>query len=672
MYKSAVLLSLLGGALCAAAGQPAQGAPSGYPYTPVPFTSVHVSGPFWGARLEASRNVTIPLAFAKCEENERYANFVRAAHPSDEYKVEGFSFDDTDVYKTIEGAAYRLSNFPDKRLEAYVDSVIDIMAAAQEPDGYLYTARTQNPAHPHPWAGASRWVEVENLSHEFYNLGHMIEGAVAYWQATGKRKFLDIAIRFADCVCRSIGEGEGKLRLVPGHQIAEMALVRLYNATGDRKYLDQARYFLDARGTTRRRQEYSQSHVPVLQQTEAVGHAVRATYMYAGMADVAAMTGDTAYIHAIDRIWDNIVGKKLYITGGIGATHRGEAFGANYELPNATAYNETCAAIGNVYTNYRLFLLHGDAKYYDVLERTLYNGLISGVSIDGGSFFYPNPLASYGDYSRKPWFGCACCPSNISRFIPSLPGYIYAVRDRDLYVNLFIPNSADLEVGGRKIKLSQTTGYPWTGDVSIAVDKGSADMALNIRIPGWVRNSPVPGDLYAYTDSLVPTYSVKVNGRDYAGELRDGYLVIPGRWKRGDRVDISFDMPVRTVRAHDNVEADRGRLAVERGPLVYCAEWPDNSFNVHTTLLRRHPEFKLGELTDELGGIRKITTEVQSLSYAPDGTLAVTPQTLTLIPYYAWAHRGEGDMAVWLPADISAATATTPGAVEREDNGFFH
>lgn len=659
-------------ALCmGAVGAPPGEKPAGYPYTPVPFTAVKVSGPFWGSRLEASRNVTIPLAFAKCEENERYDNFIRAAHPCDTFRVEGFSFDDTDVYKTIEGAAYRLSNFPDKDLEAYVDSVIDIMEAAQEPDGYLYTARTQNPAHPHPWAGESRWVKVEDLSHEFYNLGHMIEGAVAYWQATGKRKFLDIAIRFADCVCRNIGEGDGQLRLVPGHQIAEMALVRLYNATGDRKYLDQAKFFLDARGTTGRRQAYSQSHVPVLEQDEAVGHAVRATYMYSGMADVAAITGDTAYIHAVDRIWENIVGKKLYITGGIGARHQGESFGDNYELPNASAYNETCAAIGNVYTNYRLFLLHGDAKYFDVLERTLYNGLIAGVSVDGGSFFYPNPLASTGGYSRKPWFGCACCPSNISRFIPSLPGYIYAVKDRDLFVNLFMPSAADLEVAGRKLRLSQQTDYPWDGNVRVTVDRGSADMAMNIRIPGWVRNMPVPGDLYAYADSITPAWSVTVNGEKVDGALQNGYLSVSRKWKKGDVVDIAFEMPVRLVKAHEKVADDRGRLAVERGPLVYCAEWPDNDFDIHTTLLSRRPSFEVSDMTGEIGGIRKISTPVQSLSYTPEGTLAATPRTLTLIPYYAWAHRGEGNMAVWLPAELSAATATTPEAAVREDNGFF-
>ena len=282
-----------------------------------------------------------------------------------------------------------MQTYPDKKLEEYIDSVLVIVAAAQEPDGYLYTARTMNPKHPHDWSGPERWSEVENLSHEFYNLGHMVEGAVAYYQATGKRNFLDIAIRYADCVCKNIGEGPGQKRVIPGHQIAEMALVRLYTVTGDKKYLDQAKFFLDARGTTARKDIYLQSHKPVLEQEEAVGHAVRAGYMYSGMADVAAITGDSSYIKAIDKIWENIVGKKIYITGGIGARHAGEAFGDNYELPNLTAYNETCAAIGNVYMNYRLFLLHGDSKYFDVLERTLYNGLISGVSLDGASSSIP-------------------------------------------------------------------------------------------------------------------------------------------------------------------------------------------------------------------------------------------------------------------------------------------
>ena len=544
----------------------------GYPIDPVSFTSVTVTDSFWGQRLKASREVTIPLAFSKCEETGRYENFVKAAHPSDTYKVEGLSFDDTDVYKTIEGASYSLQTYPDKKLQKYIDSVLVIVAAAQEPDGYLYTARTMNPKHPHNWAGKERWVAVENFSHEFYNLGHMIEGAVAHYQATGKRNFLDIAIKYADCVCREIGDGAQQKKLVPGHQIAEMALVKLYLVTGDKKYLDQAKFFLDARGYTSRKDAYSQAHKPVVEQDEAVGHAVRAAYMYSGMADVAAITGDSSYIKAIDKIWANIVSKKIYVTGGIGARHAGEAFGNNYELPNSSAYCETCAAIGNVYMNYRLFLLHGDAKYFDVLERTLYNGLISGVSLDGGSFFYPNPLASNGKYSRKPWFGCACCPSNVSRFIPSLPGYVYAVKDNQVYVNLYLSNKAELIVNKKKVVLEQETGYPWNGDIRVKVAQGNQEFALKLRIPGWVRDEVLPSDLYSYADNQKPTYRIIVNGQETANTLNNGYLSIERKWKKGDVVKIHFDMLPRIVKANEKVVDDKGRVSVERGPIVYCAE----------------------------------------------------------------------------------------------------
>lgn len=633
----------------------------GYPIDPVPFTSVKVSDSFWGQRLKASREVTIPLAFSKCEETGRYRNFELAAHPSDTTKVTGYSFDDTDVYKTIEGASYSLQTYPDKQLAHYMDSVLDIVAAAQEPDGYLYTARTMNPKHPHEWAGSKRWEKVEELSHEFYNLGHMVEGAIAHYQATGSRKFLDIAIRYADCVCREIGDGEGQVVRVPGHQIAEMALAKLYLVTGDQKYLDQAKFFLDKRGYTSRKDEYSQAHKPVIEQDEAVGHAVRAAYMYAGMADVAALTGDTSYVHAIDRIWDNIVSKKLYITGGIGATNQGEAFGKNYELPNMSAYCETCAAIGNVYVNYRLFLLHGDAKYYDVLERTLYNGLISGVSLDGGGFFYPNPLESMGQHQRQPWFGCACCPSNICRFIPSLPGYVYAVKDNQVYVNLFMGNEAELKVGGKKVILHQETRYPWDGHVTLTVDKNAAGtFAMKIRIPGWVRNQVVPSDLYTYSDGKRPGYSVKVNGEAVTSALEQGYFTIERKWKKGDRVELQLDMEVRTVKANGKVEADRGRMAVERGPIVYCAEWPDNSFNVLSLLMNQHPQFEVVERPDLLYGLNQIKTPVQTLEYDEQGRLVVKDQELTLIPYYAWAHRGPGNMAVWLPSEVRA---TRPVAI---------
>ena len=638
----------------------------GYPIGQVPFTSVKVTDNFWGQRLKASRDVTIPLAFSKCEETGRYDNFVKAAHPSDTITVGGLSFDDTDVYKTIEGASYLMQTYPDPKLDAYIDSVLVIVAAAQEPDGYLYTSRTMNPKHPHEWAGSKRWEAVEDLSHEFYNLGHMVEGAIAHYQATGKRNFLDIAIKYADCVCREIGDNSGQVVRVPGHQIAEMALAKLYLVTGDKKYLDQAKFFLDKRGHTSRTDEYSQAHKPVVEQDEAVGHAVRAAYMYAGMADVAALTGDSAYIHAIDRIWDNIVGKKYYITGGIGATSNGEAFGKNYELPNMSAYCETCAAIGNVYVNHRLFLLHGDSKYYDVLERTLYNGLISGVSLDGGGFFYPNPLESMGQHQRQPWFGCACCPSNICRFIPSLPGYVYAVNGRDLYVNLFMSNTAKLDVEGKRdaVELSQSTSYPWNGDIDITVDKNKiGEFTMKVRVPRWVRNMPVPSDLYGYSDNLRPTYSVKVNGQPVEATLNKGYFDITRRWKKGDRVSVHFDMLPRTVKANAKVEADRGRVAVERGPIVYCAEWPDNDFDVLSVLVNQKPEFKEEVRPDMLHGITELVTDGQVLSFNDKGALEAKDVRLTLIPYYAWNHRGPGKMAVWLPQDLSASRPAQPATL---------
>ena len=633
--------------------------PAGYPIDPVPFTSVKVTDSFWGQRLKASRETTIPLAFSKCEETGRYENFVRAEKQLHSpvnlgYQVEGFSFDDTDVYKTIEGASYVLQTYPDPKLESYIDSVLSIVAKAQEPDGYLYTARTMNPEHPHAWAGDKRWIEDEELSHELYNLGHMVEGAVAHWQATGKRNFLDIAIRYADCVVREVGEKAGQARVIPGHQIAEMALAKLYLATGEKKYLDEAKFFLDVRGKTGHRNPYNQSHVPVLEQDEAVGHAVRAAYMYAGMADVAALTGDHGYIDAIDRIWENIVSKKLYITGGIGSTARGEAFGDNYELPNETAYCETCAAIGNVYVNYRMFLLHGEAKYFDVLERTLYNGLISGVSLDGGGFFYPNPLASSGQHQRQPWFGCACCPSNICRFIPSLPGYVYAVKDNDLYVNLFLSNTLTTKVGGKAVTLRQETGYPWDGDIVLTVEKTAVkkEMGLKLRIPGWVLGEVVPSDLYSFADGKKTGYSVLVNGEQAQGSLgADGYFTITRKWRKGDKVTLHLDMEPRLVKANEAVEADRGRVAVEKGPIVYCAEWPENPAGVHNLLVGNNPPLSVAPSTD-FNGIDLISFPAQALSRNEDGWLSIRNTTVTLIPYFAWCHRGAGDMAVWLAQQL--------------------
>lgn len=603
-----------------------------YPIDPINFTKVKVSDQFWGDRLKASREVTIPLAFSKCEETGRYANFIRALTPDSTYVVRGLPFDDTDVYKTIEGASYLLQTYPDAKLEAYIDSVLTFVAAAQMPDGYLNTARQMNPWHPHRWVGKERWIQVQD-SHELYNLGHMVEGAVAHYQATGKRNFLDIAIKYADLVCHDFGDGEGQVSRVPGHQIAEMALAKLYLVTGDKKYLDQAKYFLDKRGRTDIKLPYSQCHIPVLEQEEAVGHAVRAEYMYSGMADVAAMTGDLSYVTAVDKIWNNIVEKKMYITGGVGARRDGESFGDNYELPNLTSYCETCAAIGHVYTSHRMFLLHGDSKYYDIVERTLYNGVISGVSLDGGAFFYPNPLESDGRHQRQAWFGCACCPSNICRFIPSVPGYIYASNEKDLYVNLYLSNTLTHKLAGRDVVLSQKTAYPWDGDIALSIDSNKAGkFRLLLRIPGWVRGEVTPGGLYEFADNIDTKYSVKLNGETIEAELENGYFAIERNWKAGDVVSIHFDMPARYIKANDKVEADRGRLCVERGPIVYCAEWPDNEgINVREAKVSKANELLVETRGDMLHGIDVIKTG-----------------DLTLIPYYAWNHRGAGNMAVWL------------------------
>ena len=659
---------------------------NGYPFSQVPFTSVKIAhDSFWGSRLQAAREVTIPLAFSKCETEHRYKNFEMAAytlqHPghkgleTKEWNVSkfmGFSFDDTDVYKTIEGASYILQTYPDKKLKAYIDSVLDVVAAAQEPDGYLYTARTINPKHPHGWSGDKRWVKDEELSHELYNLGHMVDAACAHYQATGSTKFLDIAKRYADCVVREVGPKDGQAKVVPGHQIAEMALARLYTLTGEKKYLDEAKYLLDYRGKTKIRNPYSQSHEPILKQSEAVGHAVRAGYMYAGIADVAALTQDSDYIKTIDRIWDNIVSKKYYITGGVGARHAGEAFGSNYELPNMTAYNETCAAISMVYLFERMFLLHGDSKYIDCLERTLYNGVISGMSMDGGRFFYPNPLSSDGKYAfnadnnttRQPWFGCACCPSNLCRFIPSVPGYLYGVKDNNIFVNLFAANVSTIKVNGKDVILEETTEYPWNGDIKITVKKSNAKNAnLLIRIPGWARNQVVPSDLYQFADKETPSYSVTVNGKAVEADLsaNKGYLPVKNI-RKGDVVRIHFDMPVRTVIANQKVADDKSKVAVERGPLVYCAEAADNNGEpVLRAVMGKKPTFSVVDnysiqntetKNAQAFTVKAIKTEGQILNDSADG-ISLKNFTLTLIPYYAWNHRGANQMNVWFYQNLT-------------------
>jgi len=630
-----------------------------YPIKPIPFTAVHLNDGFWAPRIETNRQVTIPFAFQQCELTGRVENFTHAAEAlrgqiSDkDRKLPPYPFDDTDIYKVIEGASYTLSVARDPKLESYVDGLIVKIAAAQEKDGYLYTARTIDPAHPHSWAGVHRWENEEVQSHELYDLGHLYEAAVAYYQATGKRSLLDIALKSANLLVDTFGPG--KKTIYPGHQIVEMGLVKLYRVTGDERYLNLAKFMLDSRGPSG--SSYNQANLKVVDQSEAVGHAVRATYMYSGMADVAAMTGDTAYVHALDNIWQNVVAKKLYLTGGIGAIGAGEAFGANYELPNLSAYNETCASVGNDFWNERLFLLHGDAKYVDVLERTLYNGLVSGVSLDGKSFFYQNPLESNGRKGRQPWFGVACCPGNITRFMASVPGYVYGLGDHTLYINLFAGGSAEIPMDDRTVKIVQQTRYPWDGAVKISVDPGKTGaFAIKVRIPGWARGEVVPSDLYRFADDSREPVHLRVNSLEMPITLDKGYAVLYREWKPGDVIDLDLPMPVRRIVANSAVAADRGRVALQRGPITYAVEGVDSPTHKVRNLLLPDNVKLTGEFRpDLLNGVEVVQGRAVYLTLDAQGKVARTEGKFTAIPYYAWANRGRNEMLVWIPNTEAAA-----------------
>jgi DUF1680 family protein len=630
-----------------------------YPIKPVPFTAVRLSDVFWAPRIEINRTVTIPFAFEQCEKSGRMDNFDRAAaalrgEELTNKKPPGFPFDDTDPYKVLEGASYALAVKSDPKMKAYLDELIAKIAAAQEPDGYLYTTRTIDPQHPHAWSGPKRWLKDPDQSHELYNAGHLFEAAAAHYQATGQRNLLDIAVREADLLCNTFGPD--KLHIWPGHEIVEMGLVKLYRATGQRRYLDLAKFFLDVRGPGG--DDYHQSRIKPVDQTQALGHAVRAAYLYSGMADIAAMTGDERYLHAIDAIWENVVGKKLYITGGIGALGAGEAFGADYQLPNLSAYCETCAAVANDYWNLRLFLLHGDAKYIDVMERTLYNGLISGVSLDGKLFFYPNPLESDGRHQRSPWFGCACCPGNITRFMASVPGYVYAQQGDVLYVNLYAGGSADVKMDdGRTVKITQETRYPWDGAVKMTLDPDKpGEFTVNVRIPGWARNQAVPGDLYNFMDKANQPVTIKVNGANVPVALDKGYVSLKRAWNSGDVIELNLPMPVRRILANDKVADDVGKVALQRGPLVYCIEWPDvKDGKVINLLLPDDTTISSEFRADLLGGVEVLKGEALSLRWTEDRKIEKDKVEFTAIPYYAWANRGPGQMAVWLARLESAA-----------------
>lgn len=638
-----------------------------YPIQPVAFTQVKLTDHFWTSRIETNRTVTIPASFERCESTGRVKNFQMAAEHKGKFCTT-YPFDDTDIYKTIEGASYSLALHPDKKLDHYVDSMITIIGRAQEPDGYLYTARTIDPLHVGPWLGTQRWEKEQENSHELYNAGHMYEGAVAHFLATGKRNFLNIALKNADLLVRTFGPG--KRHVAPGHQVVEMGLVKLYRITGKKEYLDLAKFFIDERGHKEYNKKsknvyengiYWQDDKPVIDQDEAEGHAVRAMYLYSGMADVAALTGDKEYLTAIDKIWNNMVGKKMYVQGSIGAVGDGERFGDNYELPNATAYNETCAAIGNVFWNERMFLLHGDAKYIDVLEKTLYNGLISGVGLDGKSFFYTNALQIRDGFNhpdiereRAGWFTCSCCPTNVVRLMPSIPGYIYAQNGKDVYINLFISGTGDMKVNNKDLKIIQQNNYPWDGALAFTVDPASGmELNLKIRIPGWAQNQAVPSDLYSYQTPLNKKIEIKLNGKPIDYQMQNGYAVISKKWKKGDKVEMNLPMDVQRVIATDKLTEDAGKIALQRGPIMYCAEWKDNDGKAANIIIPQNTTFTAAYDANQLNGITILKGSVKTIQVDADGqNISTVNKIMTAIPYYSWANRGKGEMTVWFPQQV--------------------
>jgi DUF1680 family protein len=668
-HRTAQKASFLRGAIaimCAAVFSAVSLAQSDYPITAIAAHEVHLRDTFWAPRLETNRTVTIPYAFAMCETTGRVDNFAFAADLAVGAQCGVYPFDDSDVYKVIEGASYTLTTHPDPQLERYLDSLITLIADAQEADGYLYTARTNKAKFLERWGGRERWSHLSG-SHELYNLGHLYEAAAAHVTATGKHTLLDVALKSVSLLKHDFQPG--KHETPPGHQEIEIGLIKLFRVTGDSSLVQLAKFFLDQRGRRGNGRElwgtYSQDHVPVLLQNEAVGHAVRELYMVSGMVDVAALGGCTAYADAARRLWTNIITRKMYLTGGVGGQGMIEGFGPAYELPNKSAYCETCASIAHILASQRLFLLYGDAAYVDVLERTLYNATLSGIGMDGNRFFYPNPLASRGRL-RSPWFDCACCPSNVTRFVPQIPGFVYAHRRDSVYVNLFVASDAMLQIGGTEVKLSQKTGYPREGVVTISVDpERPVDMTLLVRIPGWARNQPVPGDLYRPFTPFDGEVTMAVGDLEPAPVQanRNGYLPLSRRWKQGDIVRLELPMTIHRVVAHDSVEADRGRVALERGPLVYCAEWVDQpGRRVLNLVLPDSAVLRLTERKDLPGGICTITGTAYEVSLEK-GYSVTAPVPFTAVPYYLWAHRGKGEMTVWFPRTTTGAEPTGGSAM---------
>ena len=581
----------------------------------IDFSHVKINDNFWSPRLSKHVSATLPVCIDQIEnQTGRIRNFENAAKGEGEHS--GIFFDDSDVYKALEGMAYSLINNPDPELEKKADEWIDKFAAAQQPDGYINTFYTLTGLD-------KRWTNMDK--HEMYCAGHMIEAGVAYYQATGKRKLLDVCIRMTDHMMSQFGPG--KRHWVPGHEEIELALVKLYQTTQEQKYLDFAYWLLEERGHGHGTMGdegkwdpvYYQDIVPVRRLTDISGHAVRCMYLYCGMADVAALKNDTGYIAAIDRLWDDVVHRNMYITGGIGSSHDNEGFTEDYDLPNLDAYCETCASVGMVLWNQRMNQLTGDSKYIDVLERSLYNGALAGISLGGDRFFYVNLLESKGDHHRQEWYGCACCPSQLSRFLPSIGNYIYASSDDALWVNLYIGNTGQIRIGETDILLTQETDYPWDGSVKLTISTSlPLEKEIRLRIPNWCK-----------------TYDLSINGKRINVSEEKGYAVIKD-WKSQDVIALDMDMPVEIVAADPHVKENFGKRAIQRGPLVYCMEEIDNPEYFDQIQLSPSTTFQTAFASDILNGIKTIKTNGRA-------------QSATFIPYYAWDNRKAGKMRVWIP-----------------------
>jgi len=590
-------------------------AAAGYAVKPVPLTQVDIVDDFWAPRIEVNRTVSIWHCFKKMEE-----------------------FEDFGSPKLIEAAAYMLAKHPDPKLEDYVDQVIDRLVTQLTP-------RLTDP---------DKAVRVS---------GHFLEAAVAYYAVTGKRKMLDAALEDVRVIDANFGPG--KRDYISEHEGQKIGLLALYGQTGDEKYLTLAKFFMDGRGKEGypRTGEYAidrtyaQDHEPVVKQDEAVGHCVRAMFLYIPLTDLAALTGRPEYQEAADKIWEDLVRHKLYLTGSIGSIRFHEQFGSAYELPNLSAWNETCASYGNVVWNQRMFQAHQDAKYIDVLERVLYNGFADGVSLKGDRFFYQNPLRSFGNYERFEWIDVPCCPPNVVRLVASVGSYVYAQSSDSLYVNLFVGSNAKVNLpSGNSVAIQQGTRYPWDGIVDIRLDPERAEsFAMLLRIPGWARNEVLPGDLYEYADKMEEKPTLSVNGHPAELVIERGYARIERKWAKGDKIQLRLPMPVRRVKANAHVQEDHGMVALQRGPLVYCAEWPDNNGHALNLIVPESAKFASQWRPELLSGVQVVTGSVDALQRGGDGELKQQSHQMTAIPYFAWSNRGQGEMAVWMATDPNKA-----------------